>query len=121
MVHHIGPPRRQSGKIMIHAWMLSNTAGREHESPRMTEPTDHLQPPQTSTSKIELSGGPSFGFRGGIGVSIEGNKKVGFYSELILTSMTYYPQNGAVTESTLNGVDQLSHPSCKSKANGIQI
>ena len=70
---------------------------------------------QVSTMKIELSGGTSFGFRGGFGLSFEGTKKVGFFTELLLTSMTYYPNEGALTESTLNGVDQLAGMSVSSK------
>ena len=62
---------------------------------------------QVSSMKVELSGGTSFGFRGGFGVSFEGTKKVGFFTELLLTSMTYYPLEGKLAESTLNGVDQL--------------
>jgi predicted acetyltransferase len=38
---------------MIHARMLSNTARREHESPRMTEPSDLLQPRERSLIRVE--------------------------------------------------------------------
>ncbi len=38
---------------MIHAWMLSNTARREHESPRMIELTQHIQPPERGVIRVE--------------------------------------------------------------------
>ena len=70
---------------------------------------------QVYRSRIELKGGTSFGFRGGFGLSFEGTKKVGFFTELLLTSMTYYPDEGALTQSTLNGVDQLAGMPVSSK------
>jgi hypothetical protein len=70
---------------------------------------------QTSHLKGELTGGPPFGFRGGIGISTGGSGKTKFFSEIIFTSMSYYPAKGELVESSVNGVDQLTSLPVSSK------
>ncbi len=60
------------------------------------------------TEKMELNGGLSLGFRGGIGIDFNAAKNTSFYAEIVFTGMSYYPKHGEMTENKVNGVDQLN-------------
>ena len=66
--------------------------------------------PVASETKTELSGGLSFGFKGGAGLDFGVSKRVSFFTELMFTSMSYYPKRGEVTENKINGVSQPATP-----------
>lgn len=66
--------------------------------------------PFTSETKTELTGGVSFGFKGGAGLDFGISKRVSFFTELMFTSMSYYPKKGEVTENKINGVSQPATP-----------
>lgn len=65
----------------------------------------------TGSSKWEQRGGTSIGFQGAIGMNWVLNDNLKLYTELNLVSMTYYPEEKVLTESSYNGVsniDQIS-------------
>jgi hypothetical protein len=66
--------------------------------------------PSVSETKTELTGGLSFGFKGGAGLDFGVSKRVSFFTELMFTSMSYYPKKGEVTENKINGVSQPATP-----------
>jgi hypothetical protein len=63
----------------------------------------------------EASGGFSLGFRGGIGIEFSASKNTSFYTEVVFTSMAYYPKNGELTKYKIDGVDQLDQLSKSEK------
>jgi hypothetical protein len=67
-------------------------------------------PSTVNQTKGELTGGLSVGVRGGGGLDFGISKKVNFFTEVIFTSMSYYPKNGEVTENKINGVNQPPTP-----------
>jgi hypothetical protein len=66
--------------------------------------------PYASEIKTEMSGGLSFGFKGGAGLDFGVSRRVSFFTELMFTSMSYYPKRGEVTENKINGVSQPATP-----------
>src|SRR6267154_2762548 len=46
---------------------------------------------QSLEMKTEFKGGLSFGFRGGVGLDFSASKKISFFTEVMFTSMSYYP------------------------------
>jgi hypothetical protein len=64
--------------------------------------------PQTVEIVREYSGGLSMGFRGSIGLDFRAAKGINFFTEIMLTSMSYYPNQSEVTSYKVNGVDQPS-------------
>ena len=63
---------------------------------------------QTTEIRTEIGGGVSFGFQGGFGIDFGLSEKVNFFTEVVLTSMSFYPNESKVTEFKVDGVDQAS-------------
>ncbi|MBK5277425.1 MAG: hypothetical protein JJE09_01040 [Bacteroidia bacterium] len=55
-------------------------------------------------STTEYRGGLSIGFKGGFGIDVPIGEKTNFFTELVFTSMSYYPKEGTATYS--NGSSQ---------------
>lgn len=63
---------------------------------------------QTSNNVIEFTGGPTLGVRGGAGLMFSATSSIRFFTEVMFTSMTFYPQKGEVVLYTVNLGDRLS-------------
>ena len=61
---------------------------------------------QKLETKTEFTGGLSLGFRGGVGLDFAASKKASFFTEVMLTSLSYYPHESEVTKFLLNGIEQ---------------
>lgn len=59
----------------------------------------------------EITGGLSFGYHGALGFDFGLSEKVNFFTEVMLTSLSYYPDQREVTSVKLNGVEQPSQHS----------
>jgi outer membrane protein W len=59
------------------------------------------------TSKATYDGGLALGIQAAVGISIGLNTSLSLFGELNMTSLSYSPTKLKITESTLNGVDQL--------------
>jgi len=63
---------------------------------------------QSANGKYTLTGGPTLGFRGGVGVDFSPSKDVAFFAEVVITSMSFQPSEGELTIMTINGADQIN-------------
>ena len=61
----------------------------------------------STTLKTKYSGGVAWGFNSAVGAIFPLNDALSIYSELNLVSLSYAPKKGEVTESTVNGQDNL--------------
>jgi opacity protein-like surface antigen len=60
-----------------------------------------------TTTKATYNGGIALGLHAAVGVSIGLNTSLSLFGELNMVNLSYSPTKGKITESTLNGVDNL--------------
>lgn len=57
---------------------------------------------------VKMNGGVAIGGNAGLGVLFDISKKISFFSEINMTSLSYAPTKGKATKATYNGIDILS-------------
>lgn len=63
-----------------------------------------------STSEYRYTGGPSFGIRSGVGITVATQESVKWFFELLYTGMNYWPDEGELTSLVVNNqnaIDQV--------------
>jgi hypothetical protein len=70
---------------------------------------------ETTSQKIQLSGGSALGLTSSIGAMYNLSEKMSLFGELNMINMSYSPTKGELTEYKENGVDKLSSMSISEK------
>lgn len=68
-----------------------------------------------TVQKEKLDGGLAFGLNAGAGVLFNINNGMSFFGEINMVNLSYAPTKGEITESTLNGVNELATMTTKER------